>query len=287
MAAPDADMTLEHILVKQKKSVVSIPTIAGLLVGVGLFVGSIAISTDKIGMFISVPSILMVLGGTLANAFISYQGRYVVRALFQAGQIYKHARITEAVYYAESRRVLKWAQIVRGGGVIALEQHIKKEEAHDNLLKYAVNLVVDGFKGWEVRELLGNALMSSHERELRQVEVLRNMAATAPAFGMIGTLVGLIIMLDALGEGAAALGSGLAMALLTTLYGVLLARLVFQPAADKTLQRAEVARFRNNLVREAFVMLADERAPRYIESRINSYLDPDVLAVIRTKKRSG
>ncbi len=180
---------------------------------------------------------------------------------------------------------MSWARIVRGGGVLALEQHIKQAEAHDNLLRYAVSLVIDGFRGNEVRELLTNALLSAHGRSLRHVEVLRNMAATAPAFGMIGTLVGLIIMLDSLTSNPDGLGTGLAIALLTTLYGVLLAKLVFQPAADKTLQRAEVTRFRNSLIREAFVMLADERSPRFIESRINSYLDPDILALVQQQRQ--
>lgn len=281
MAAPDAALTLEDIVARQEKRSLSFGTLAGFLVGVGLFLGSIAISTDRMGMFLSLPSLTMVLGGTLANAFISFQGRYVVRALFEAVDIFKATRITEGIYYAESRRVLSWARIVRGGGVLALEQHIKQAEAHDNLLRYAVSLVVDGLGGSEVRELLTNALMSAHGRSIRHVEVLRNMAATAPAFGMIGTLVGLIIMLDSLGSDPDGLGQGLAIALLTTLYGVLLAKLVFQPAADKTQQRAEVTRFRNSLIREAFVMLADEQSPRFIESRINSYLDPDVLALVR------
>jgi len=284
--APDLALTLETVVAQREKKVVSLPTLAGLLVGIGLFVGSIAISTNKMGMFVSLPGLVMVLGGTLANAFISYQGRYVVRALFEAVSIFKHAQISEAVYYAESRRVLSWARIVRNGGVLALEQHIKATEAHDSLLKFAVGLVIDGTPGDEVRHLMTNALQSAHERATRQVDVLRNMAAAAPAFGMIGTLVGLVIMLDSLGSDPSGLGAGLAIALLTTLYGVLLAKLIFQPAADKTQQRADVARFRNSLVREAFVMLADERSPRFMETRINSYLDPDVLMAI-SQMRGG
>ncbi len=284
--APDLALTLETVVAQRDKKVVSLPTLAGLVVGIGLFVGSIAVSTNKMGMFVSLPGLVMVLGGTLANAFISYQGRYVIRALFEAVSIFKHAQISEAVYYAESRRVLSWARIVRNGGVLALEQHIKATEAHDSLLKFAVGLVIDGTPGEEVRHLMTNALQSAHERATRQVDVLRNMAAAAPAFGMIGTLVGLVIMLDSLGSDPNGLGAGLAIALLTTLYGVLLAKLIFQPAADKTQQRADVARFRNSLVREAFVMLADERSPRFMETRINSYLDPDVLLAI-SKMRGG
>ena len=117
-------------------------------------------------------------------------------------------------------------------------------------------------------------------------KIMDQLGAFAPAFGMIGTLVGLVIMLNSLGSDPSGLGAGLAIALLTTLYGVLLAKLIFQPAADKTQQRADVARFRNSLVREAFVMLADERSPRFMETRINSYLDPDVLMAI-SQMRGG
>ena len=179
--APDLALTLETVVAQRDKKVVSLPTLAGLVVGIGLFVGSIAVSTNKMGMFVSLPGLVMVLGGTLANAFISYQGRYVIRALFEAVSIFKHAQISEAVYYAESRRVLSWARIVRNGGVLALEQHIKATEAHDSLLKFAVGLVIDGTPGEEVRHLMTNALQSAHERATRQVDVLRNMAAAVGA----------------------------------------------------------------------------------------------------------
>ena len=83
------------------------------------------------------------------------------------------------------------------------------------------------------------------------------------------------------------LGAGLAIALLTTLYGVIFARLVFQPAADKTLQRAKIARFRNQLMAEGFVMLSEERGPSFVEARINSFLDPELVAKLPKRKRAG
>ena len=77
------------------------------------------------------------------------------------------------------------------------------------------------------------------------------------------------------------------VALLTTLYGVIFARLVFQPAADKTLQRAKIARFRNQLMAEGFVMLSEERGPSFVEARINSFLDPELVAKLPKRKRAG
>jgi chemotaxis protein MotA len=118
-----------------------------------------------------------------------------------------------------------------------------------------------------------------------QVEILKAMASAAPAFGMIGTLVGLIIMLDNMGGDPSSLGKGLAVALLTTLYGVMFARIIFLPAATKILQREQIIRFRNYLVAEGLSLLADKKSPRYIQDRMNSYLDPAIHFNIDKMKR--
>ena len=263
----------------------SLYSIAGFIVGIGLFVAAIVLATDNYLVFLSFESTLVVVGGTLANAFISFQGRYVLLALRDIVRMYSHAKVNETIYLEESRRVIEWASIVKAGGILALESKLKQEK--DPISQYGIMLVVDGNKPEEVRELLTNSIHSAYERATRQVTILRNMASTAPAFGMIGTLIGLIVMLGNLGEDAKALGGGLAVALLTTLYGVFLARMIFQPAADKTLQREQIYRFRNCLMMEAFVMLAEERTPRFMESRINSFLDPETVAKLPKPKRAG
>lgn len=86
----------------------------------------------------------------------------------------------------------------------------------------------------------------------------------APAFGMVGTLIGLIIMLDNMGNDPCQIGAGLAVALVTTLYGIMLARLVFAPAAALLQQREEIFRFRNYMIVEGLSMLADGASPRHI-----------------------
>lgn len=93
---------------------------------------------------------------------------------------------------------------------------------------------------------------------------------------MIGTLIGLIVMLDSMGSDPSALGAGLAVALNTTLYGVLMARLFFVPAANKLQQRQEILRFRHELVVEGMALLAEKRSPRFIQDRMNSFLDPSI-----------
>ena len=249
-------------------------TIIGLLVGVGLFLASIWAATDNMLIFVNAPSLLLVLGGTLANAFISYQSQSVLTALRDIGRMFGRFPVDRELLHGDVTRVVEWARKVAIHGILSLEEELQTGAAHDPMLQQGVKLVVDGWKPEDVRDLLGNHVESEYFRSTEQVQILRNMAATAPAFGMVGTLVGLIIMLDSLGGDPKTLGAGLAIALLTTLYGVLLARLLFQPAADKTLQRERLTRFRNYLMLEGFVLLANGEMPRAVELKLNSYLDP-------------
>ena len=265
----------------------SIGTVLGLLFGVGLCVLAIFLATDNPIMFVSGSSLILVVGGTLANAFISYQGIYVIRALRDAVRTLGHARVNRSILVDEVRRIVEWALIVKKGGVVALDKHIKEDENEDHLLRYGAQLVLSGYKPKEVRELLGNTIESGFALKTMEVEVLRNMASAAPAFGMVGTLVGLIIMLQSMGEDPGGLGKGLAMALLTTLYGVLLARLVFQPAGDKINHREEIGRLRDYLMLEGFVMLAEEQTPRYIRDRISSFLEPDLIKQLQSDAKGG
>jgi chemotaxis protein MotA len=146
-------------------------------------------------------------------------------------------------------------------------------------------MVISGYTGEEVTQIMNNTIETTFGRNMVQVDILKAMGASAPAFGMIGTLIGLIIMLDNMGGEPAALGAGLAVALLTTLYGVLFARVIFIPAATKITQREQIIRFRNFLVAEGLALLVDKKSPRYIQDRMNSYLNPAIHFNIDKMKR--
>ncbi|MDH5773228.1 MAG: MotA/TolQ/ExbB proton channel family protein, partial [Rhodospirillaceae bacterium] len=155
----------------------------------------------------------------------------------------------------------------------------------DRFLRFGVEMVVSGYSGADVREILTNQIESTFGRNTVQVSILKAMSGTSPAFGMIGTLVGLVIMLDKMGEDPTALGPGLAVALLTTLYGVIFARLIYLPAANKIMQREQIVRFRNYLIAEGLVLLADRKSPRFIQDKMNSFLDPSIHFNIDTARR--
>lgn len=254
----------------------SIATIVALVLAAGLFLGSIITSTDNYIIFVSASSFVMVVGGTLSATFISYEPRYVFLSLKLIYRIFFSPKIGRNVLKTEVGRIIKWAYTVQKKGLPALETETKKASKSDRFLKFGIDMVISGYTGDEVRMILENTVNTTYGRNTVQVNILKNMAAAAPAFGMIGTLVGLIIMLDAMGGDPKSLGAGLAVALLTTLYGVLFARLILIPVADKVQQREQIVRFRNALLAEGMALLADRRNPRFIQDKMNSYLDPAI-----------
>ena len=254
---------------------ISWDTVIGILSGVGLFVFAIYASTDNTLIFWSVASLSMVLGGTFAAVMISYQALYVFRTLKAMLSILVPTQVNPKTLFADVGRLLEWSKEVKQHGPAVLDDKLENANGDmDDFTRYGLTLLTSGYKGDELRELLTDFSENSFERLQVQVGVLRTMAAFAPAFGMIGTLVGLVIMLDNLKADVSQLGKGLALALITTLYGVLAANMLFKPAALKTDQKNNMIRFRHMLVLEGFVMLSEKTEPLKMQDRLNSFLDP-------------
>jgi len=252
----------------------SFSTLIGLFASFALCAAAIVASANDVTLFVSGPSLILVIGGTMGCAFASYQAHSVLLALAELGRIVLAQRNMRRQLPIEVGRVVRWAYLVRGKGLKALEHEIKKQKTPDPFLVYGIDLVLAAYAADQVREMLVNAAQSRFERNTVPASVLRSMAATAPAFGMIGTLVGMVIMLNNLVEDPSQLGSGLAVALMTTLHGLLRARLVFLPAASRLQQTEEIERFRSYVVAEGLALLADQQNPRIMQDRLNSFLDP-------------
>ncbi|MDP6390042.1 MAG: MotA/TolQ/ExbB proton channel family protein [Alphaproteobacteria bacterium] len=264
----------------------SFTTLIGFLAGLGLFVGAIVTETSNYMIFLSFSSALMVVGGTLAATLIAQEARYVWLAIKGIASTLAPQRVGRGVLNREVGRVIRWGYLVQSKGILALEDEAKKVKG-DEFLNFGVELILAGSEGNIVGEVLFNTAGTTFGRNMAPVFVLKKMGATAPAFGMIGTLIGLIIMLDSMGSDPSALGAGLAVALCTTLYGVLLAQLVLMPAAAKLEQRLQIARFRNELMAEGLALLADRTSPRQIQDRMNSYLDPAIRFDIDQQLKGG
>lgn len=252
----------------------SLSTVAGTFFGFALFLGAIIHGTSNYLSFVSLEGFLIVIGGTVANAFMSYNGPSVMLAFDAIWHMMKKPKATREGLNAEIMRLIKWAYIVNSKGLPGLEGEVGVK-IKEPLLRYGLDLVVTGYKPDIIRAMMNTAIESEFERSITPVTVLKNMASTAPAFGMVGTLVGMVIMLQNIQGDMSLIGTGLAVALLATLYGIIAARLFCLPAADKLMQKEDVMRFRNYMMTEGLVLLSEKQSPRFMQDKLNSFLDPE------------
>lgn len=253
----------------------SLASIAGAAFGLLLILGAILLGTDNYLSFLSIEGFMIVVGGSLAVAFMSFQANYVVEALKAIGHMFMRASATHENLHTDMVDIIAWARIVKEKGLRGLEDEVGDKPVTDSFVKYGLDMVVSAYTPDEVRVMMETAADATYERETIPARVLMAMASHAPAFGMVGTLVGMVIMLGGFGDDMSGVGKGLAVSLLATLYGVVTARMIYIPAASKIRLKQEGLRFRNHLITEGMCMLVANKSPRYIQDRLNSFLRPE------------
>ena len=166
--------------------------------------------------------------------------------------------------------LVDWAQKVQNEGIMALDT--ASQDTKDPFLKYLFSLVETGYKPDEIREFAQTYIEEHYFRHLNESNILQNMAAAAPCFwngrnlDWVDRYVGRI-------RRPLKMGPGLSMALMTTLYGVLFARFIFQPASTKVKQLLGIQRFREYLLLEGLTLILDKKSPLFIEDKLNAFLD--------------
>lgn len=268
----------------------SLSALMGFLFGLSMVIAAVFMNTSDVLIFFHIEAVMIVFGGTIACAFMSFQYRYVVIGLKAIIWMFKKAKSTREGLNEEIGRLIKWAYLVQQKGLPALESEVKTVQANDPIVRYCLELVATAHKPEELRAMMDTAVEAEFERKITSVTVLKSMASNAPSFGLIGTLVGLIAMLQGMGGGDpanmfAAVGGGMATALTATLYGIFSARMVYLPAASQLQQKEEIERFRNHMILEGLVMLAEKKSPRFMQDRLNSFLDPASHFNIDTQMR--
>lgn len=245
-----------------------IGSLAGVILGIGLILSSIMLQ-GAIGPFVSVSSILIVLGGTISATLISFNlsqvigSAKIVRIAFMQS---KHEEPKEVI-----DNIVKFAEKARREGLLALEA--EAETLDDDFMKKGVELIVDGTDAELVREILETELSFLEERHRTGASIFDSMGASAPAFGMIGTLIGLILMLGNLSD-PNAIGPGMATALITTLYGSFLANLLFIPIAGKLKLRSADEILNKQLVIEGILSIQAGENPRIVAEKMKAFLSP-------------
>jgi len=242
-----------------------IATPIGLVLGTILIIASILLG-GSLGSFIDIPSVLVVFGGTLSTAFIRFGMEDVINSS-KVGMVTLFAKLSNPVEIIQE--IVNLANVARKNGLIVLEQ----QPIEDPFLKKAIMYCVDGHEADFIEEVLKKEVGLTVERHDLGRKVFAGMGDAAPAFGMIGTLIGLVLMLGNMSD-PASIGPSMAVALLTTMYGAVLSNLVFLPIADKLALRSEQEERNQKLIIEGVLGILKGINPRVMEEFLETFLAP-------------
>lgn len=238
-------------------------TLIGLIGAFAVVVASIFIGGSA-GTFVNMPSLLIVLGGTVLVTMMKFSLAQFGRAASIAVKAFTHKPSSPEDLIGTAVNLAKTA---RQGGLLALED----VEVPDEFMKSGLTLVIDGHPGDVVRSMLSKDLHQTLQRHAEGQAIFKAIGNVGPAMGMIGTLIGLVQMLSNMND-PKQIGPAMAIALLTTLYGALLANLFALPIADKLAVRSREERYRKSLIIDALLSIQSGQNPRVIENMLETYL---------------
>jgi len=245
-----------------------ISTIAGLGLGVAMILMSMILGGSGLGVYINVPSVLMVIGGSFGALMISNPLTRVLHIMQ-----YVNIVMQEKKYPLEQTisSLISFSERARREGLLVLEDEI--EDVQDDFLKNGIQLVVDGTDPEIIRAVMFNDVAQLEQRHEVGAKLFADWAALAPAFGMIGTLAGLIAMLANLDD-PDAIGSGMALALITTMYGSMMANLVLIPFKNKLEDRHRDEMLLRDIMIEGVLSIQAGDNPNILKYKLVSFLDP-------------
>jgi chemotaxis protein MotA len=244
-------------------------TSIGLIFGFTLIMTAVLIGgLDKFWNLINLPSFLIVVGGSLAAVCAAYPLRQFLK-------IHRFVSVTfspkEFNPLSNIELIVSFADIARTEGVLALEKKIQTLD--DSFLARGVQLITDGLSPDVVDHLLREEMRAIHLRHLRNRGIIAMLGRVLPAFGLIGTLLGLVLMLANLDP--ATIGSNMAIAVLTTLYGALLANMLCNPIADKLAFMNDQEVRMMEITINGIIAIQSGENPRMIRNKLLIYVDPD------------
>lgn len=235
------------------------------LIGIAL---STLIDGNSLGVLLGPSSALLVLSGSVGAAVMAYRTSELSSLPASAMSA---VRSTVPSIPRTITQLARLADVARRNGMLALEE--KLEQVDDRFIELGVQLLVDGADEDVVRETLEIEIAATDERHRTAIAFFRSLGAYAPTFGMVGTVIGLINMLGNL-TNPEMLGLGMAMALLTTLYGVLFANLLFNPLANRLDRLNELELAAMDVALDGILTIRRGASPRALIERLESYLPP-------------
>ncbi|TCK04838.1 flagellar motor protein PomA [Marinobacterium mangrovicola] len=238
-------------------------TLVGLIGALGIVVAAMVLGGD-VGIFVNVPSILIVIGGSLLVVLT----KFTLGQFLGAGKIAAKAFMFKSVMPEEIiAETVDLADAARKGGLLSLEE----KEVSSPFMQRGIQLLVDGHDPEVVKNLLLKEASLTDERHDFGAKIFRAIGDVGPAMGMIGTLVGLVQMLSNMSD-PKSIGPAMAVALLTTLYGAMLATIVALPIADKLENRKDEEALNQSLIIDGLLAIQAGQNPRVIEQMLRNYL---------------
>lgn len=257
----------------------NIATIIGIFFGIAILAVATYTSTDSVGVFINIPGIAIVGGGTIASTFICYPLREVMRVL----KVFMMAMGAEELPLENYIKVIvNISREMSSKGEEHLEKNLKSIE--NDFLRDGMQMLIDGYSKDEIKEILDNRIQQYHEQEYSAAGIYRTMSTLSPAFGIIGTLIGLIAMMQGMGEDVSTLGPAMATALTTTLYGALFANMLFMPIAIKVEKRIDEITLLMCVIRDGILFIKDKTPPAIVMDKLKGYLPPRKWATVKAAK---
>ena len=246
-----------------------IATLVGIITAFSLVFTAITLG-GSITLFINIPSIMIVAGGTLGATMINYP----LPDIFKVAKVVKNAFFMKTATSKEMiAKFVSLAGVARREGILALETSIG--EINDEFMRKGMQLSIDGLEPVSIKDILDTEIINIQDRHKLGAEIFTTIGTFAPALGMIGTLIGLVQMLQTM-EDPSTIGPSMAVALLTTFYGALAANIFCLPIAGKLRNRSSGEVMIKELMAEGILSIAKGDNPRLLEQKLNAFLSPQL-----------
>ncbi len=223
--------------------------------------------------FLNLPSLAIVFGGITASVFISYPFRKVVRAFRESFRLFSQSNIDDKLLEQDIENILEWQKMIRIDRNAAVAQ--LSEQYSGQFEGYLFSILDTNYSTEEFRELGEINIQETYTRQQQINQIMVSMGKTAPVFGMLGTLFGLIVILSGFNE-VDSLLSGLAAALMTTLYGILIGNFIFTPMAKKMNNIASLQYFREKMILEGVLLIQEQKSSLQIYDKLKAHMHRNV-----------
>jgi chemotaxis protein MotA len=250
-----------------------IASVVGLVLGVALLVITVAIAPGaSFTAFFNGPSIMVVIGGAIAAVLVCFP----LKSFLGLGMVLKNVFLNRQRDISELiEQLVSLAETARRDGLLALEGRL--EDISDSFLVLGIQMAVDGTRGEVIEDIMRTEIDAVAARHQSGKKVLEQLGRFAPAFGMIGTLMGLIIMLGQLDD-PDKLGPGMAVALITTLYGAVVANMFCLPCAEKLGFISKHELLSMEIIVRGIMGIQSGENPRVIEQKLTTFVPPRLRA---------